>query len=82
MVWILDPIHGEDSWFSIIGNEAINDRDKDTKIPLIKRLFTLEFYQPGDYDIHFLLMKADMIPQMIKAGSPGSRFSIDDTRIV
>lgn len=75
-------MHGDDDWFSVIGNEAISDRDKDTKTPLIKRLFTLEFYKSGSFDLHFLLVKSDLIPHMVKVGSIGSRYSIEDKRIV
>jgi hypothetical protein len=68
-VWVLDPTHADDDFFTLSNAIEFKDRDKDRVTPIVKRLYTIQFLKVGKHDLRFLRVKKDWIPEIMKFGT-------------
>ena len=69
-MWIVDPSeHANDSFFGISDNQVMHDREPGTGRHYIKRLLTVELYEPGSYNLTFIRAHARTIPEFAKIGN-------------
>lgn len=53
-MWVVDPAHGEDDFFTVKEIKSFNDRDRDRKTDIVKRIYTIEFLKTGKYDLRLI----------------------------
>lgn len=68
-IWIIDPMHGSDDFFTVLESRAYPDTDKKTKIKFVKRLIVLEFLKPGEYYLNLVRVKKVLIPGYVQVGN-------------
>ena len=73
-VWVIDPSHGDDDFFTVKDIKSFNDRDRDRVTEIVKRIYQIEFHKEGKYDLRFLKVHNQWLEQLMQVGALSQTF--------